>query len=89
MGPFDFYPLQNIRVLLESQPHGWLDVLQALGPVVIGIVVAGITIYWNKRHNKLAQLQLKESLYDRQFAVYKAASDFIRYGLHPGKTSLF
>ena len=83
MGLFDFYPIQKISVSLEAQEHDWVTYLQALGPVIIGVVIAGISFYWAWRQSKMARLRLKESLYDRQFAVYKAASDFIRYGLHP------
>ena len=83
MWPLNFNFKPNIRLIQEPPPLDWVGYFQAFGPVIIGIMVAGITFYWARRQNKVARLQLKESLYDRQFAVFEAANDFIRLGLYP------
>lgn len=51
--------------------HNWLELLRALGPLIIGIVVAYIAYQqW-----KVNQTALREKLFDRRFAVFEAVRD--------------
>ena len=59
----------------------WVQYVEAFGPVTIGLAIAAVAgMQWNVNRNRL-----KHELFDRRYAVFQAARDFIGKVMTEGK----
>jgi hypothetical protein len=63
-------------VLMSELPY-WIQSIQALGPTVVAVIVAGIAGYIAWRQWRTAHDRLSFDLFEKRFAVYEATRNFL------------
>jgi hypothetical protein len=61
----------------QSQLPVWVQYAQALGAPSLAIVIAGVGAWLAWQQVRIARVRLQHDLYDRRFAVFQAARQFL------------
>jgi hypothetical protein len=71
----------------QGQLPVWIQYAQALGAPLLAVVVAGVGAWLAWLQVRIARVRLQHDLYDRRFAVFKAARTFLAEVLTHGYAS--